>query len=205
MLKEAKKAFGEKGILVAVGKAMELFDAMHARDVPTIASLLMHIKDEDLQIFDGVHVAYGQRLLSEILCLQREALSLFDRVSETNDITLVEQYLLGCGRIGYGGSEMFDAIQLRETCITAVAAQRPWEIRENLEFIKNRAFLTNLMISRDYTSLNSAVKDISAGAFPLFSYSLLLPSAMIVMMMSILIQPPALSPFYSYTPHSLML
>jgi hypothetical protein len=107
--------------------------------------------------------AYGQRLLSEILCLQRDALSLFDRASSTHDIALVEQYLLGCGRIGYSGSEMFDAITLRETCITAVASQRPWEIRDNLEYIKNRAFLTNLMISRDYTQLNGAVKDIAHG------------------------------------------
>ena len=56
MFKEAKRAFDEKGILIAISKALELFDAMHARDVPTMASLLMYIKDEDLQIFDGIHI-----------------------------------------------------------------------------------------------------------------------------------------------------
>ena len=62
-----KLALDEDGYIHSGPAALNLLDAMHARDMTALAATLLKIGDEKLDMFPGVHVKYGGRVLSSML------------------------------------------------------------------------------------------------------------------------------------------
>ena len=73
------------------------------------------------------------------------------------NLGIVEKFLLQCGIVGYSGPEMFSAVEIRQKMVVALSKSHPIELKTELEYIKLRAMLSNLMISRDFASLRLAV------------------------------------------------
>ena len=97
----------------------------------------------------------AERLLSEISMLRHDATNLDGLAQGPEDIGIVEEFLINCGRIGYTGPEILVAVELREYLV-----QWAMELDENFEIsqlgdLKQRALITNLMISRNFEVLQS--------------------------------------------------
>ena len=97
--------------------------------------------------------------MSEVLSLQRDAINLHNLAAHTaDDLSVVEDFLLTCGKCGYSGPEMFTAVERRQKLVHVASVERPSVMRAEIEYIKTRALLSNLMISRDFTALEGALR-----------------------------------------------
>ena len=161
MMDELKLALNENGIFHAVGQCQQLFNAMHVRDMPIIATSIMKVKDENLTLNGAVHIKFGERLLSDLLTIQRDAINLHSLAHEAEDVAIVEDFLLTCGKAGYGGPEMFAAVELRQKLVIIASKENPELMKTEIDFIKHRALLSNLLISRDFEGLKNALKNVS--------------------------------------------
>jgi hypothetical protein len=99
----------------------------------------------------------------------RDGDSLESLAEGPDDVGIVENFLMACGRLGYSGRETLVAIELREYLAR-------WALQDNPDYsielpgpslvspltlaplgIKQRAYVTNLMISRDLPTLRVAL------------------------------------------------
>jgi hypothetical protein len=64
--------------------------------------------------------------------------------------------------LGIQGKIVTEAIELRQKLVGLELRKHPTEVKENLEVIKRKAYLTNLMISRDMESLVKEVDTLKA-------------------------------------------
>ena len=151
-------ALNDNGIFHAVGRWNLLCEAMSVRDTPVMAAQIMHMTEDALD--GGTALLLGQRLLSEIISLQRDAISLDALASEPDNIAFVESFLLACGKLGYSGPEMTFAADHRKKLILWAAEEHPELIANSVDLIRMRALMSNLMISRDFLGISTALGDL---------------------------------------------
>lgn len=169
-------ALDEDGLFHFVSIRKQLCDAMLRRDVGAMESYLDHIKSHSIP--GGTAQALGEQLLSEVMGLMRDGDNLDALAEGPDDIGIVENFLMACGRIGYSGKETLVAIELREYLVR-------WALQDNPDYstelpglihpllvaypsplgIKQRSYVTNLMISRDLTSLRVALDNPDTSTF----------------------------------------
>ncbi|RYG69876.1 hypothetical protein EON64_01645 [archaeon] len=145
-------------VFPAVCERQLLYDAMFSRDLFRVQTILKLLDGHT-----GGHAAvWGQKLANEISILQKTWLNLKTSVRKFADLRLVEEYLLNCGRVGYTGPEMFEAVDLRQNVVSHAVERGDKKAVEELPRVKFRALMTNLLISRDVNALRvklQAVQD----------------------------------------------
>ena len=148
-----KTAYNAEGIFHNVGKRLQLGTTMFERDKEGLTMNINSLKLENVS--GGTTMELGERLLQEITMLRHDAGNLDALAQGPDDIGIVEEFLINCGRIGYTGPEILVAVELREYLV-----QWAMELDENFEQVhlgdlKQRALITNLMISRNFDILQS--------------------------------------------------
>lgn len=134
----------------AIRRRIEIYDAVYARDTDRITEAVT-----SLPVEQGARaMAVGLRLCADVNNIR----SRFDQIrkmSSEADLSLVESFLLECGKIAYTGSEMFEAVDIRQRVAKKV------KTADSTALIRNKAVLTNLMISRDMTGLTMKVDELN--------------------------------------------
>jgi len=110
----------------------------------------------------GLALVYALRLRSEILTLQRSYLDVADLARSYNELSMVEEYLLSCGKLGYAGPEMFAAVELRQSLVAQAVSKKRRSVLVDLPMIKHKALFSNLLISREVESLSQKLRDFHA-------------------------------------------
>ena len=151
-------ALNEYGIFHAVGRWNLLCEAMSLRDAPVMAAQIMHMKEDALD--GGTALLLGQRLLSEIISLQRDAINLDSLAAHPENIAFVENFMLLCGKLGYSGPEMTAAADHRKKLILWAADEHKELIADTVDLIRQRALMSNLMISRDFVGMAAALDEL---------------------------------------------
>jgi hypothetical protein len=149
------QALDANGIYLAVGYRKSLCDAMFQRDIGAMGALINEIEGKSVD--GGLALILAKRLLSDILCIQRDAINLEALANNHGDHSHAEEFLLSCAVSGYNGTEAEKAVSIREQLIRWASIHEPDKVRELLQSIKQKAFLTNLMLSRDMEGLSDAV------------------------------------------------
>jgi len=113
----------------------------------------------------GMALVYALRLRADILAIQKTYLDVVSLAQSYSEIDLVDKFLLTCGKVSYTGPEMFAAISIRHELIgNELNKNQSYEIKkqiiENLGLIKLKALLTNLMISRDFTAIETKLHEL---------------------------------------------
>eukprot|EP01033_Poteriospumella_lacustris_P012069 gene12069-8623_t len=135
----------------AVARRLLLYDLMFARNVASLGAVLAKTRENE----GGEAFVLGKRLASEISNL-KETFRKLQMIAKTRkELPLVENFLLDCGKCGYGGDEMFEAVSLRARLV----AQRK-AADADFARIKARAMVANLLISRDFDALRAKLREI---------------------------------------------
>lgn len=161
------QAVNDDGVFVAVGKRKSLFEAMFRRDSSAIVAHLQELKLTSTPSKDsptmkegfvtinaidsssqGIVALLAERLYYEILSLQKDSKSLNVVATHPNQLSLIEDFLLLCGKIGYPGPEMFDSISRRQNLLSRGLKDYPLDFKSKLQMTKQKALIANLMISR---------------------------------------------------------
>lgn len=141
----------------AIARRLLAYQFMFSRDMKQLSLLLSKTQTDQ----GGEAQVLGQRLATEIGNLQ-EAFRKLKTIARTRkELPLVENFLLDCGRLGYSGDELFQAVDLRARLVALRRQMSPEKSfrldndREKLELdrIKERATISNLLVSRDFDSL----------------------------------------------------
>ena len=85
--------------------------------------------------------------------MQRAYLDVSDLARSYNELSMVEDYLLQCGRLGYAGPEMFQAVELRQQLVALAVNKKRRSVLVDLPTIKFKALICNLLISREVDAL----------------------------------------------------
>ena len=101
-------------------------------------------------------ISYGMRLQSEILGLKRKFGNLEASATTYLELPAVESFLLQCGQAAYSGKEMYAALDIRQKLVNE--AMKVDNGIYDFELVKQRAHITNLMISRDVTVLKAQIE-----------------------------------------------
>jgi Ran GTPase-activating protein (RanGAP) involved in mRNA processing and transport len=131
-------ALDEDGLFHFVSIRKQLCDAMLRRDVGAMESYLEHMKSHGIP--GGAAQALGEQLLSEVLGLMRDGDNLDSLAEGPDDIGIVENFLMACGRIGYSGKETLVAIELREYLVR-------WALQDNPDYSTELPGLFDLLSS----------------------------------------------------------
>jgi hypothetical protein len=118
-------ALDEDGLFHFVSIRKQLCDAMLRRDVGAMESYLDHMKSHGIP--GGAAQVLGEQLLSEVMGVMRDGDNLDALAEGPDDIGIVENFLMACGRIGYSGKETLVAIELREYLVR-------WALQDNPEY-----------------------------------------------------------------------
>ena len=144
-------AHNEEGVFHSVGIRQQLCTAMFERDKETISTIINEMKAKNISGGDTIELA--ERLINEISMLRRDSEHLDALAQGPDDIGIVEEFLMNCGRIGYTGPEILVAVELREYLVQwAMELDETFE-NAKLGSLKQRALITNLMISRNFDVL----------------------------------------------------
>lgn len=101
----------------------------------------------------GFALVYAQRLRSEILGLRRTFQDVQELARSYSELGMVEEFLLSCGKLGYSGDEMFQAVELRQELVAQGLKQRKKNVTADLPLIKHKALFANLLISREMETI----------------------------------------------------
>ena len=148
-----KTAYNIDGVFPNVGKRQQVGTTMFERDKEGLTMSINMLKAE--KVGGGETLALAERLLSEITMLRHDAGNLDALAQGPDDITIVEEFLVNCGRIGYTGPEILVAVELREYLVQWAMELDPTFESVHLGDLKQRALITNLMISRNFDMLRS--------------------------------------------------
>ena len=110
----------------------------------------------------GLALVYALRLRSEILGLQRAFQDTAEMARTYSELNLVEEFLLACGKLGYSGPEMFQAVELRQTLVAQGVQQRRKTVVADLPMVKHKALFSNLLISREMDSLEVRLDELKS-------------------------------------------
>jgi hypothetical protein len=105
-------ALDEDGLFHSVSLRKQLCDAMLRRDVTAMQTYIEHMKAHNIP--GGTARLLGEQLLSEVMGVVRDGDSLESLAEGPDDVGIVENFLMACGRLGYSGRETLVAIELRE-------------------------------------------------------------------------------------------
>jgi hypothetical protein len=108
----------------------------------------------------GLALVYALRLRSEILGLQRSFLDITELARSYSELGLVEDFLLSCGKLGYSGPEMFQAVELRQKLVESAVKRRRGSVLSDLPVVKHKALFTNLLISREMESIEDRLDEL---------------------------------------------
>lgn len=114
----------------------------------------------------GLALVYALRLRSEIVGLQRSFHDIAELARTYSELHMVEDFLLSCGKLGYSGPEMFQAVELRQELVAQGASQRRRNVAADLPLIKHKALFANLLISREIESLDLHLDELKAEGGP---------------------------------------
>ena len=151
-----QSAMDDEGIYINVGLRKNLCGAINDRDIQKMKGLKRLLAEKNVD--SGRAGVYAERLLSNIASLKREAENITSRAQNPDDLDVLEDFLLSCAVIGYRGQETVDAINLRTELIRWGIQEQPKKFTGLLPSIKKKAYVTNLMISRDLTTLATITK-----------------------------------------------
>ena len=144
------------GLYRAVFQRELLYSAMFERDANKIKDSVKWFKENGV-FQGGFAYLYAERLLSEISSLQVKFQDIKSIASNCEELGLVEEFLLSCGKVGYSGPEMYEAVELRQTLLSEAIDKNNQNIISSIPKIKHKALLTNMLISRDMESLRSSL------------------------------------------------
>lgn len=148
-----KTAYNVDGIFHNVGKRQQVGTTMFERDKEGLTMSINILKSE--KVVGGETIILAERLLNEITMLRHDAGNLDALAQGPDDISIVEEFLVNCGRIGYTGPEILVAVELREYLVQWAMELDPTFETVHLNNLKQRALITNLMISRNFEMLQS--------------------------------------------------
>ena len=121
----------------------------------------------ELAELGGQALVYAQRLRSEVLGLRRRFRDIEAMAQSFSELSMVEEYLLACGKLGYSGPEMFQAVDLRQKLVAKAlktassGSQLSVLAMEAMPTIKHRALFSNLLISREMGALETKLYDLN--------------------------------------------
>jgi hypothetical protein len=146
----------EDGIYQYTGIRKCMMDAMFRRDITDMTAYVTHISTHNIP--GGILLNLCDKLLSELKIISQDSATLESLAQTPQEAYIVEQFLLCCARLGYAGDETIAAIELREYLVRWAVEDDVQLLSGGIEGVKQRAFLTNLMISRDIAALDKAIK-----------------------------------------------
>jgi hypothetical protein len=118
-------ALDEDGLFHHVGLRKQLCDAMLSRDVSAMETYIEHMKAHNIP--GGTARLLGEQLVSEVMGVMRDGDNLEALAEGPDDVGIVENFLMACGRLGYAGRETLVAIELREYLVR-------WALQDNPDY-----------------------------------------------------------------------
>lgn len=112
----------------------------------------------------GLALVYALRLRSEILGLQRTFQDITELARSYGELNMVEDFLLSCGKLGYAGPEMFQAVKLRQELVAQGVKQRRKSVHSDLPLVKHKALVSNLLISREMGAIEDKLDELRESA-----------------------------------------
>lgn len=137
----------------SIARRLLAYQLMFSRDVQALSSLFARTKEAQ----GGDALILGKRLVSEVYNIQDSFKKLQAIARTRKELPLVENFLLDCARLGYGGEELFAAVELRAKLVSLRKTQG---FDPEMSNIKIRAILTNLLVSRDFEALAEKIQEI---------------------------------------------
>ena len=111
-------ATNELGFFRGIALRSAICEAMVSRDLDKLSTAVRNL---ELSAVDGgLAIVYGKKLESELTRLKYDWETLNSAAKHYEYLALVELFLMECGRLGYRGTEMFAAVELRQTLMTQV-------------------------------------------------------------------------------------
>lgn len=150
--------FDEDHLFQYLGIRKSLLDAMFRREVSEIGDYIEHIHLH--KISGGNSIAFAEKLHNELSIIAQDSLTLESLAQGPQDAYIVEQFLLSCARSGYAGNETLMAVELREYLVRWAIEEDSSFLQDGMDGVKQRALITNLMISRDLVALKDALDSI---------------------------------------------
>lgn len=149
---------GFKDILVqyshlfpSVARRILMYDTMFSRDIERLTAIVSSMRE----LHGGEAFVMTKRLASELSNLKGSYAKLKILARSKKELPLVESFLLDCAKSAYTGPETMEAIELR----SKLASQRRANERE-LKWIRSKAALSNLLISRDMAGVAQKLAEI---------------------------------------------
>jgi hypothetical protein len=153
-----------EGVYKAVGFRQSLCDSMFRRDSKHLQDTLKDLKENQM---DGHHaLIFSERIVSDILCIQNDSKNLELLTNSFDDLCIVEKFLVNCAESSYSGPEMYKAIEIRQNIIITAIEEEPEKYRELLPIIQQKAYLSNVLLSRDFDKLKSTINCLPENIVP---------------------------------------
>ncbi|KAJ1422554.1 hypothetical protein B484DRAFT_113232 [Ochromonadaceae sp. CCMP2298] len=153
----------ESGVFNGVHVRLALYEGMYHRDDARLCDIITQLElggKSAAQKQGGMALIYALRLRSEIAGLRRCFQDTAALATSYPHLSMVEDFLLLCGRLGYSGPEMFEAVELRQKIVAEALANRVKGAKEALPGIKLRALVSNLLISRELGNLGTKLSQL---------------------------------------------
>jgi hypothetical protein len=144
---------GLSHLFPAIARREQLYQATYGRNIEEIERITSNLPP----IQGGYAFIYASRLCSEIASLVQQFASLKLLATSYLNLSLVESFLLNCGKLSYCGKEMFEAVELRQMLYAEGISRGGVKFSEYSNLIKSRAMITNLLISRDINGLKDVI------------------------------------------------
>eukprot|EP01038_Epipyxis_sp_PR26KG_P004522 gene4522-6387_t len=167
------------GVFKGIRRRQLLCDAMFRRDQQVISDMLEECQQLG-KIGSGTISSscfiLAQRLVLSMVGLQHQHqdLSLLTSGVTSGSLSVVEDYLLKCGRIGYQGNEVIDAVSIRQRIVEELVNEMEENTLNNyeidnadaidliLDIIQYKALISNLIISRNIPELQSKLREVNS-------------------------------------------
>jgi hypothetical protein len=151
----SKKTGALSHLFPSIARRERIYQAMYSRSIDDLKEVM-----EDLKPLTGGYAyLYGGRLVNEIVSLKQQFENTKLLAKSFADLPIIEDFLLSCGRLSYSGKEMFEAMEIRQKLVS-IGLQKG-KITD-IEIIKTRAILCNLIISRDMAKLKEKVIELQS-------------------------------------------
>ena len=146
--KVLRNGLDDNFMLRGVAIRKELCDAIYRRDRGDILRIMEEIATQKYD--GGSALFYARKLLVEFDAFDENSKKIVGLdVVEYHHLEIIEAFLLSCARISYSGELLFKATSMRESALKDAFLKKNGKMISQIEHIKVRASLTNLMISRD--------------------------------------------------------